>query len=121
MSKRKLSEFDDWEGVDVDTSTALFEYGLLFNPNAKENECSILYGVGVDAEGNYNRFAFSSVDWNDLIASTWIDWVAVCMFCGCERLSFDTFSVSALHDLIQFYGSESILGSCYYDGFEVEE
>ena len=121
MRKRKLSEFESWEGVDLDTATALFEYGLLFNPNAKENELSILYGIGIDSKGDYNRFSFSSVDWADLLAAEWIDWVAVCMFCGCDRSSFDTFSVSALHDLIQYYGHENILGSCYEEGFEVEE
>lgn len=121
MSKKKLSEFESWEGVDVDTATSLFEYGILFNPNAKENECSIIYGVGVDAEGNYNRFAFASVDWNDLIASSWIDWDAVCRFCGCEKSAFDTFSVGVLHDLIGYYGAEEVLGSCYHEGFEVEE
>ena len=118
---KKLSEFDSWEGCDVDTATSIFVYGLMFNPNAKENECNIVYGIAVDNEGTYNRFTFSSVNWSELLAETWIDWSAVCSFAGCERSDFDNFSVLALSDLVSYYGIENVFGGCYDSGFQIVE
>ena len=118
---KKLSEFDSWEGLDVDTATSLFVYGLIFNPNAKKNECNIVYGIEMNESAEYIRFTFSSVNWSELLAETWIDWKAICSFAGCERSYYDTFSVSALADLVSYYGPENAFGSCYDSGFQIVE
>lgn len=118
--RKNIYQFRSWEGVDVDNEISLFEYGFLYNPKPKKNYCNILYGVKWCGE-EYTHFQYSSVNWKELISESWIDWEGVCSFCGQDRESFDTFSCSNLHTLIQYYGTENVLGTCYEMGFEINK
>jgi hypothetical protein len=81
--------------------------------------CNILHGVGIDKNGNYNKFTYSSINWNDILLSNWIDWSDVYSFAGTSEENYKTFSIHALSDLISMYGMDEIFGPCYEEGFVV--
>lgn len=118
---KTVKNFENWTGLDVDTATSLFEYGIMLNENASENECNIVYGISVNNSGEYNRFTFSSIDWDDILSASWIKWTEVATFAGCEVSELQDFNIHNIHTLIQYYGNENVLGSNYDDGFQIVE
>lgn len=121
MRTKNIYQFRGWVGTDADNATSLFEYGLLYNPKAKKDRCNIIYGVKVNNDGDYICFAYSSVDWNDILTWSWIEWDKVYKFSGTTEENYKTFSIHALSDLVAFYGTEEIFGECYHEGFKVNE
>lgn len=119
MRTKNIYQFRGWEGTDVNVATSLFEYGLLYNPRAKKDQCNIIYGVTVDKNGDYTSFAYSSVNWEELVSCNWIEWDKVYSFSGTTEENYKEFSVHALSDLVAYYGSAEIFGENYYEGFKV--
>ena len=119
MKTKSIYQFRGWLGTDVDNATSLFEYGFLFNPKAKKDTCNIIYGVDSNSEGKYTRFAYTSINWKELLESSWIEWDAVYSFAGTSKENYKEFSVYALSDLTAYYGFAEIFGECYYEGFKV--
>jgi hypothetical protein len=122
MSRTKnIYQFRGWNGIDASNATSLFEYGFLYNPNAKKDTCNIVYGISVDKEGNYNRFVYSSINWAEILTETWINWEEVAEFCGQSVESLKEWGLGNLQSLISYYGTEEIFGSNYYEGFKINE
>lgn len=122
MSERHIADFEGWIGVDCDTETSLFDYGFLFNPNAPDNECNIVYKLSGNGKGS--RFAFSSFYFSSILDEDWIDWGKVIVFGGCTmddvKDMIKAQDVSLIQLLLPYYGSENVLGSAYHKGFTVK-
>jgi len=115
--KKNIYQFRGWEGVDVSNDISLFEYGILFNPNAKKNMCNVVYGIERNKDGEFSGFAYSSIVWEELIENSWIDWKMIEEYCGLKKN--DEFSVHSLHSLVSYYGEENVFGTCYEQPFKI--
>lgn len=119
MKTKNIYQFRSWVGTDASNEISLFEYGLLFNPNAKKNHCNILYGVEINKEGDYISFQYASINWNELISETWIEWEKVAETNEMTVEQLKTFSIMNLESLVRYYGSENIFGPSYEHPFKV--
>ena len=114
---KTVKDFENWTGMDVDTATSLFEYGLMILDDAPEHRLNIVRGVRQNDDGEYTHFEYTSCDWPDLLSN----WPAVATFAGCTVSDLQVYNVGNLHTLIQYYGTEDILGSIYDIGFQIVE
>jgi hypothetical protein len=116
--KKNIYQFRGWKGIDASNEISLFEYGFLYNPKAKVTECNIVYGVKFEC-AEYTKFAYSSINWEELISESWIDFNILCKNCETKREDYNTFSTSALYDILMVYGFEEVFGTNYSEGFEI--
>jgi hypothetical protein len=120
MSK-KLSEYNDYSGIDASLETSLYEYGLIWKcTNKRSKEYKFIYGVSSDAyTGNYIKFDYAHMtqkEFKSLINERWFNKKAVLSFMGTEKLVFPM----DIHSLLQYHGYQNIFGSSY-EPFEIEE
>jgi hypothetical protein len=109
-----LLAYNGYYGIDADSDTSLFEYGLLIKDCG--HELRVIYGV--DAKQNeygemvYYNFDTMIVDKEDIdnkINESWFDKERFLSFVGAtekEWLAFDY--ASKIFDLIKYYGYENI-------------
>jgi|LULW01.1.fsa_nt_gb hypothetical protein len=113
-------ESEGWYGVDACLETSLLEYGLACI--AEENQTKFLYGISYDGS-NYDRFSFAFFD-SDIDVKKefcWINsWEDVYETCGMSKSEWHKMDLlSKIYDLVSYFGTENILGSCYEDGIEL--
>jgi len=128
IMEKKLSDFQDYEGIDASLETSLYEYGLIWIKGIKghEKDYHFIYGVNVSPKTG----EFVSFDWGDIPIDCnlkseydWVDWNEVLKFTGYEgeeeRYFQPDMIPQIISDLISYYGHENIFGSSYYP-FEIE-
>ena len=121
---KTINDYKNYSGTDANLETSLFEYGLIWIKGAEghEKDFHFIYGVGVDQDGNYNKF-----DWADVSIDTdpekewdFVEWGKVGKFTGMSKEEFLKQPIPFIvYDLIAYYGVENIFGSSYYP-FEIE-
>ena len=118
---RTLKEYNEYDGVDADLETSLFEYGLIWK--LTDGEYKFIYGVGYNDDGQeYNRFDWATEEADIDPKEEWdfADWGAVCSFVGQTEAEFFSQPLPQIvFDLISYYGCENIFGSSYYS-FAIE-
>lgn len=120
---RTIKNYNGYSGTDANLETSLYEYGLIWIKGAEghEKDFHFIYGVGLDQEGNYNKF-----DWADVSIDTdpekewdFVEWEKVGEFVGMSKEEFLKQSIPFIvYDLIAYYGCENIFGSSY-DPFDI--
>lgn len=117
---KKLSEYTDYEGTDASLETSLYEYGLLWKlKDPEKKEYDIVYGTETDSNGNYRRFAsttMSEKEFIDLTEESWFDKKGFDSFRGTKEINFP----DDLHSAIHYYGNENIFGGTS-NTFKIEE
>ena len=116
----KLSDYNNYNGIDVSNEISLYEYGLLVSKTVDtDNQYHVVFGVSVDDSGNYDAFDTGWVSESEIdqLLTDKNTWVEVDKFVSYIDISLqewlDLSIVNKLSDLIQYYGCENILGSCY--------
>lgn len=122
----RFEELKDYEGVDADLETSLFEYGLIWHEE-EDGAYKFIYGVdmAMDETGEwvYNLFDYaymSAADFKELVEESWF---------GLDRL-LKSFGLSSKNEFIKgfpwsvyeavaYQGAENIFGSSYYP-FKIE-
>jgi len=116
-----FKELENWnyEGIDANLKTSLYEYGLVWKLQANGGYM-FYYGVRTDGAGNYTLFDWGTVEpdedgfhpeeeWN------FADFDAVARFSGVSKEEFlNTPLPMIVFDLIAYYGHDNIFGSSYY-------
>ena len=117
---KKLSDYNEYDGVDASLDIALYEYGLIWK-EINPGEYHFIYGVGHDG-CEYNSFDWADMtdkDWNELLNESWVDIEGVESFSGQTKQDLiDSFPYN-VDTLLAYYGYENIFGSAYYP-FEIE-
>ena len=127
---KKLSNYNDFHGIDVSNEISLFEYGLLvkqYTKDGRKDEYFCIYGVGSDEYGNYNTFDTGYIteeELNNLIqGKEWMNHNDIVSFLASYGTTSDEWMelsfISKLHDLIGYFGYENIMGLSY-NTFEIE-
>ena len=107
----------DFIGIDASLETSLFEYGLIVCPYYKDgvqDEYFCVYSIGEGFDTGYKR----EHELNDLLAGLdWMDNDDIESFLSTVGGSLDDWQklpfVTKLHDLINYYGYEYIMGTSY--------
>ena len=118
---KKLSDYNDYEGTDVDLETALYEYGLIWKPTKNKDEYHFIYGVDHDGS-EYNKFDradMSLADWVELFNESWVDIKRVESFADTTKEEMIISFPNRVDVMISYYGYENIFGSSYYP-FEIK-
>jgi len=125
----------EFEGIDIDTEISLFEYGLLVR-EITEYQCSIRPTVYYQyivvtswedfAEPKY--FDISTITESELVEifnEEWFDKKGFLSFIGQNESDYlkDMHIASVLSDMIQYYGTDNIIGSNHnpFDSFDLLE
>jgi len=107
---KKLSEYEGYEGSDASLDISLYEYGLLWKlKDPEKKEYDIVYGVDTDTNGNYRKFAsttMSEKEFIDMTEYSWFDKKAFDSYRGTEEISFP----NDLQSAYMYYGSNNIFG-----------
>lgn len=121
METIKLSDLNEYSGIDKSNEISLYEYGLLCK--VTDNNIHCYYGTGSDESGNYNKFDCidtSEEDINSIISDDWFHLDDILSFVGMTEEQFmNEEPINKIHDMLQYYGYENIFGSCY-SSFEIE-
>jgi hypothetical protein len=128
--EKKLSDFNDYEGVDASLETSLYEYGLIWKEITPEGELlpthyHFIYGDGLqetesmDIEYNLFDWADIPIDCNPVDEWDWVKWSDVAETSGMSKKDFLKMPLTMIvFDLIGYYGHENIFGASYYP-FEI--
>lgn len=116
-------EKEGYEGPDVSLNISLFEYGIVWKLTSEEQkEYRFIVGVGLDKEGNYNRFDWFYLNEKDFDSMQWEDWFEhkkVMQSCGSGNPYLSLSMPYGVQYAIMYHGYENIFGtSCDY--FEIE-
>jgi hypothetical protein len=127
---KRLSDFRDYDGVDANLETSLYEYGLIWKKFTRGNHKGnyhFIYGVEISMKtGEYVSFDWGDIkiDCNPKEEWNFVDWKAILSFIGYEGEEERYFQGDMLPqivaDLISYYGYENIFGSSYYP-FEIHK
>ena len=113
----KLSELNEFNGIDGNLETSIFEYGLLVSNNPdKDGQYKIIYGIGHDGEEytDFDYAYYSKSEINDLLNESWFDKPRFLSYTGCNKKQWNNLHITnKIYDLILYYGTENILGSSY--------
>ena len=118
----KLNDLINYHGIDASNEISLFEYGILFKES--KNEITVIFGVGIDNGGYYNRFDSILLDksyFDEIIQDSWFNKDSFFSFCGINNESeyFNLWIGHKIDSLLSYYGYENIFGSSY-NTFEIE-
>ena len=108
-------------GTDACLAISLFEYGLAWKED--NNQIEFIYGIGIEGT-EYNRFDRCTFDLDLDIRKEfdWADFNEVASFCGQTLDQFLAMDLaSQIYNLQVHYGFESVFGSSYWEGFEIQE
>jgi hypothetical protein len=130
--KLKLSALiaEEWQGIDLDLATSLFEYGFAWrpDPDGTPDSWQCIFAVRWNDTGDADRFAYSYFDPSnatDVIGENgWGNRREFESFRGAPVSETDFTGDNLpylISDLLQYYGSEEILGSAYWNGFGIKE
>jgi len=115
---------DGYCGSDDSLEVSLREYGLAWYTEDDEH-FSFLYGSphDYDEEYGYRRFYTVDLQARDFFSDySWADFYAVALMTGDTVGDWLQRSYPRRVDaLIQYYGCESVFGSEYFEGFEIED
>ena len=122
ITKLEKSGFD---GVDASLDIALFEYGLAWH-DLGNGDWLFIYGIGadeIDGQMTYTRFDRCEMRESEFTSDhDWCDFDAVCKPSGIEVETWQAWSFAQrIADLVSYYGTEEIFGSCYWSGFAIAE
>ena len=104
-------------GTDYSLDISLLEYGLI-GKKVGNNTYKIIYVLSwldYNKPKNYDSVTFDKEEIKELIEESWFDQDGFFSSLGCtksEWLGMDI--INQVSDLIRYYGSENICGSCYY-------
>ena len=104
-------------GIDYSLDISLLEYGLIGKKIGK-NTYKIVYVINWLDYGkpkSYDSVTFDKEEIKELIEESWFDQKSFFSFLGCtkkEWLELDL--IGQVSDLISYYGTENICGTCYY-------
>jgi len=119
---KTITDYAEYEGIDADLETSLFEYGLIWK--LTDGEYKFIYGVGYNDDGEeYNRFDWATEEADIDPKEEWnfADWGDICFFVGQTETKFFAQPLPQIvFDLILYYGYENIFGSSYYP-FAIEK
>ena len=119
---KTITDYAEYEGIDADLETSLFEYGLIWK--LTDGEYKFIYGVGYNDDGQeYNRFDWATEEAETDPKEEWnfAEWDKVCSFVGQTEAEFFAQPLPQIvFDLISYYGHENVFGSSYYP-FAIEE
>lgn len=107
-------------GIDANKEISLFEYGLLIAPYIKDgskDEYFVVYSIG---NGLFDTGYKHEHELNDLInGKEWADKESIDSFLSFTGQSLDEWlqmsMVHKLHDCLNYWGYENIMGSGYID------
>jgi hypothetical protein len=120
MKTLKLSDLENYLGIDVSNEISLYEYGLLCKTNDL-NDIHCYYGIGSDNSGNFNTFDCSELSKHEIIGLfNELDKPGLLSYTG---LTEDQFlaedPIHQIYNLLNYFGYENIFGHCYMS-FEIE-
>jgi len=111
------------EGSDVSIEISLKEYGLAWNyDNAHYDDGDILFYYGIDGDDEgYTRFDFCALSCRTNVRTEydWADFDAVSSFIGQDI--FEMSFVGQIQALVDYYGSENVFGSSYWEGLTYQQ
>lgn len=116
---------EEYEGVDADLDTALYEYGLVWKCiDEKKKGYHFLYGVDMTTNDGETDAEYSLFDWGDMTEQAFIDlvnedWFDKKAFDECRGNTEVLFPLN-VHDALMYHGHENIFGSSYYP-FKIEK
>lgn len=129
--EKTINDFKDYDGVDANLETSLYEYGLIWikGTEGHEKDYHFIYGVSV-RESEAGDMEYYQFDWGDIPIDCdlmkefdWVDWneVLKCMgLDGVEIIEYLKNDIpSIISDLLSYYGYENVFGSSYYP-FEID-
>jgi hypothetical protein len=109
-----------FHGVDTSLETSLFEYGLVWKDTGIET--LFIYGIFNTVDGNYVTFdrMFIQNDCDVEAEYDWVDFENLMGFVGMEIEDWRALPLPRkIFDLVNYYGSDSIFGTSYWDGFSI--
>ena len=120
MKNLKLSDLNEYSGIDKSNEISLYEYGLLCKINDL-NDIHCYYGIGSDNGSNYNTFDCSELSKHEIIGLfNELDKPGLLSYTG---LTEDQFlaedPIHQIYNLLNYFGYENIFGSCY-SSFEID-
>ena len=122
MQTIKKLQDEGFTGVDVSLDISLFEYGIAWK--VEGDEIKVYYGIDVNDQGDYTKFDWGSyaIDLDCKSEFDWVDWKSFLNCIGMTENDFHNMETGKkLFDLNGYYGSESVFGSSYTEGFEIAE
>lgn len=109
-------------GIDVSIEESLFEYGLCWIDC--DNDYLFIYPIRYESNDivptMFDRASIKK-DLNVYEEYDWVKWDKVLSFVGMSKKEWDAMPLPCkISDLISYYGTEEIMGSCYWEGFEIK-
>ena len=104
---------EEFEGVDVDLNTALYEYGIIWKEMSSDNYL-FYYGTITDNAGIYYKFDYSYMtkeEWIELLNESWVDIKRMESYADTtkkEMIESFPFNVDVM---LNYYGCENTFGS----------
>lgn len=118
MEKVKLSslEKEGYKGIDVSLENSLGDYQMAWK---QDNDNIIFCHKTSHGQGfTYTSFNKNTDIYNEF---SFIDWDEFHEFNGLDKIVYDGYDLGIkIFDLVAFYGIENIMGSDYYEGFEID-
>lgn len=120
MKQFKIIKGKEFTGVDCSIEISLFDYGLIWKYEG-DGEYRFIYGTSYNDESYFDVFdtAFLS---EEHFESNY-DWIELDEVLQCVGLTLDEWNerpfTDRIHDLISYYGVESIFGASYYGLTEI--
>lgn len=106
------------EGVDINITTSLKEYGIAWRVLPRKNEIRFYYGVGYDfTDESYDKFATATIPLDTDPKEEWdfVIWAAVAKSCGMPLEDFLKQPLPNIVEcLVSYYGHEAVFGSYYH-------
>lgn len=119
---KKISDYEGFEGPDVDLATSLYEYGMIWKHNEQDGDTMVVYGIDFndDLWTSFDHGWYASKElFNDY---NWVDWDSFYMHEDIMRKDFSLLPHGEqLFYLCNYYGMSEILGECYFGGYKIEE
>ncbi len=114
MNKITINDFTDYEGIDSNIDTSLFEYGLIWKFNSIDQDYHFIYRV---CENTYNT------GWiKDESDFDWININDILRFMGINLKEWQELSIPLkVFYVVNYYGIENMFGASYGGNFEIIE
>lgn len=118
---KKLSELKQlgFEGTDKTLSISLDEYGLAWTTNPDQpNDFHFCFK---QPNGKFVWGFYFAKDTDAQKEFNWVDWPAFLSTMGMTQKEWNQLSLpQKISDLINYYGTENVMGSAYQEGWEID-